>query len=323
MLKILVAGAIEQYSKSSQDFAVQLGRQIAKQEHILFTGCLNEFDRLVAEGASNWLLENGLDVSERIRSYILSEATPSHSYGVILRSQLSDWNLTHHQLYIPEQIRFADVVVLVSGSKGTMCAANWARIANKPVLPVAAFGGAAQQTYVEELKDFDSKYSDRIDQSQYEVLNMVSSDWEKLAAEVISLAERIVSSKNVFVVMSFSNTPQLEDAYESFREVCEEYQYECNRVDNTTTTERIIPEIVSSIENSAFVIADLTEESPNVYYELGFAHGLKKPVIVTARKGVHLPFDIRDIPVIFWEGQKRLKDRLRKKIHDIASLQGR
>jgi len=39
---------------------------------------------------------------------------------------------------------------------------------------------------------------------------------------------------------------------------------------------------------------------------------------VTARKGTTLPFDISDVPVIFWEGQENLKEQLRNRIGAIA-----
>ena len=73
----------------------------------------------------------------------------------------------------------------------------------------------------------------------------------------------------------------------------------------------------------AFVITDVSDVSPNVFYELGFAQGFGKQVVVTARKGTALPFDISDVPVIFWDGQENLKEQLRKRIGVIAARLGR
>lgn len=81
---------------------------------------------------------------------------------------------------------------------------------------------------------------------------------------------------------------------------------------------RILPHIMERIEHSAFVIADLTELKSNVFFELGYADGLKKPVVVTAMAGTQLPFDVKDVPTIFWDGQRKLKDDLRAKIGLIA-----
>jgi nucleoside 2-deoxyribosyltransferase len=123
--------------------------------------------------------------------------------------------------------------------------------------------------------------------------------------------------------MSFSGETKIEDAYDSFKEVCEEYNYQCTRINDANAINRIVPEIMANIKKSAFIIVDLTEERANVYYELGYAQGLNKPVIVTAFKDTPLPFDLHDIPTIFWDGQRNLKTRLREKIEKIASSQGR
>jgi len=62
------------------------------------------------------------------------------------------------------------------------------------------------------------------------------------------------------------------------------------------TTERIIPRIIDGIRRAALVIADVSEARPNVYYDVGLAHGMRKEVILTARRGTVLPFDVTDIP---------------------------
>lgn len=77
--------------------------------------------------------------------------------------------------------------------------------------------------------------------------------------DIVSLSEKLVSSKQVIAIMSYSEQSQLEDAYESFQLVCEEGGYQCQRVDHSNTVGRIVQEIIEKIEYAAFVIADLTE----------------------------------------------------------------
>jgi predicted Rossmann-fold nucleotide-binding protein len=327
MIRILVSGSIDLQDESAVDFAESLGREIINQGHVLLNGCLSELDRIVAESAFNQALDNGLETSKHVVSYILSGTNPSHGFGTILRSHLRSWELTDARLSAPEQIKLADLVVLVGGAEGTWRAANWAKFTNTPILPVTAFGGTAERIYAELIRNFDKNYATLIEKSHYERLNLYTADYEKLAVEVVSIAERIVSSEHVFVIMSFSNDPELgprlEDAYDSFQEVCGDLEFECSRIDDSSAVDRILPEIFSHIAKSAFVIADLSEEKANVYYELGYAQGLNMATVVTAVKGTELPFDVKDIPVIFWENQKQLKARLREKIGEIAKLHGR
>ena len=80
---------------------------------------------------------------------------------------------------------------------------------------------------------------------------------------------------------------------------CKLHSFQARRVDEAPDNRRIIPEIVRGVRHCAFVVADVTEAKPNVYWELGLASGMDKDVIVTAKKGTLLPFDINDVPVIF------------------------
>ena len=48
------------------------------------------------------------------------------------------------------------------------------------------------------------------------------------------------------------------------------------------------------LERADLVIADITENDPNVMYELGFAHALKKPVLPLVQRGSGpIPSDLK------------------------------
>jgi hypothetical protein len=121
--------------------------------------------------------------------------------------------------------------------------------------------------------------------------------------------------------MSFKR--DYRDVFASFKEVCREFNFEVERVDESASLERIVPRIEIGIRKSAFVIADVSELSPNVFYEVGYAKGLGKDVIVTAKKGTQLPFDLGDLPTIFWEIQAELREGLRKCLAGMKDKYGR
>jgi hypothetical protein len=324
MEKILVVGAFKAEDENAIEFVKQLGILIAKSNLILLNGCQNELDKLIAETVNDELVKAGVNPESRIINYITAESKPSHKFGRMLKSKLKNWGIEQEINAVPEQFEMADAIILIGGQQGTRRAAHWARnVSGVPLLPVACFGGTAERIYDEELSIFENKYGDRIERFEFEILNQFITDWGKLAHDVLDLAEKIAMSKHVFVIMSFSRDEKLEDAFDTFKGVCEEFGYECVRVDEKNTTGRIIPEIFLNIKKSAFCITDLTEEKPNVYYELGYAQGQGKHVIVTAYENSELPFDVKDIPVIFWKGQKQLRENLRMQIKEIAIKQGR
>ena len=59
-------------------------------------------------------------------------------------------------------------------------------------------------------------------------------------------------------------------------------------------------EIFRNINLSSLVMVDLTGLRPNCFMEGGFAFGVGKNTILTARKGTKLPFDAQAIRCHFW-----------------------
>jgi hypothetical protein len=313
MLHILIGGGFDENDKERlpqlEEFARLLGKEVISQGHILMNACRTSFDQVVAESANAAVMALKGNPTDRIVSYVLGGQKPAHTFGNVRTSQLIDWELGNPRLRVPEPIELADAIVLVGGFTGTHRGANWARISGKPLLPVSRFGGAADKIYAQELDSFDHRYRGRLAKSEFENLAQLNSDLAEFAHTVISLAERLQASKSVIVVMSFSDDPALADAYESYKEVCREFEYDCHRIDDESNVPRILPELLAQIGACAFTIVDLSDEKANVYYELGYAEALKKPLVVTAKKGTRLPFDVKDIPVVFWENQKGLNFR--------------
>ena len=234
-------------------------------------------------------------------------------------SPLLDWQMNHSELEVPEQIDLAGATIFVAGSEGTFWSKNWASLARKPILGIPRFGGAGETIYSQELKSL--RESSPAVAEDYETLNSLSINMSEYAEEVIRLVERLVTPRNVFTIMSFKR--EFRDVFASCKEVCREFEFEAERTDESASLERILPRIESGIRRSAFVMADISEPSPNVFYEIGFAKALGKDVIVTARRGTELPFDVGDVPVILWEIQEDLKDGLRRCLTGLVAKYGR
>ena len=149
-------------------------------------------------------------------------------------------------------------------------------------------------------------------------MNSVSDDWPEIAETIVSLAERVAESRSVVVIMSYAKRAELDDVFAAFEQVAQQLGYTCDRVTEENAGQRIVPEILERISRAAFTIVDLTDLRPNVFYELGYADGLRKRVVVTAKEGTELPFDVKDIPTIFWDGKEQLKADLRARIETIV-----
>jgi predicted Rossmann-fold nucleotide-binding protein len=315
-MRILVGGSLEDVPRDPElcrEFVAALGREIVKRGHVLLNGCRGSVDKEVATAAQEWLGKNGGNPDKSIISYCTNINAPVHRIGRVRQSSLPDWQMNHPELRVPEQIEQADATIFIAGHDGTFLAKNWAFYARKPILGVPRFGGAGETIYDQELARF--RTNSPATAEDYETLNQVSTDVSHYVAEVVTLAERLVTPRSVFTIMSFEK--EFRDVYASCKEVCKEFGLEAERTDETGSLERIIPRIEKGIRGSAFVIADVSAATPNVFYEVGFARGLGKELIMTAKKGTKLPFDVGDIPAIFWEIQEDLKEGLRKSIGDL------
>ncbi len=330
MLKILVVGGYlpdtEEKNKDIKNFGHHIGAEIIKQGHVLLNGCHSRFDRDVVEGAHAELLESDpQNINSRLKSYVRAGGEPIHRIGTLIQSALSTWDPAEGVDIIPEPIVQADVVIFVGGYHGVNRAVLWSELVHKPILPVATFKGASQKLYQRELGRLEEKYEGRVGRDDFEKLNMIGDDSSELAKEIVSLAERVLVSKFVAVMMSYGLEETVEkNLLNSYRIVCEEFGYVMETVTELTADEGIVQEIHKKIRHAAFIISDFTDLKPNVFYEFGYAQGLGQPCIVTAKKSTELPFDVKDIPILFWEEDwADLQDKLRIKIETIAKSQGR
>ncbi len=128
-----------------------------------------------------------------------------------------------------------------------------------------------------------------------------------------------------FVVMQFSS--QYNDVYfEVIKSVCEEQKIEILRIDEENGPGIIIQDITRSINESKFIIADISPVNPNVFYEVGYAHALNKPTILIAEKGTNLPFDVSSFRTLFYEnsigGKGKLENGLRRHIKAVLQKHG-
>jgi hypothetical protein len=75
---------------------------------------------------------------------------------------------------------------------------------------------------------------------------------------------------------------------------------------------KIMDQIRVGISSAKVLLAELTTKNPNVFYELGLAHALEKPVVLVSSNEADVPFDLQHIRVIYYDvmdpfwGQKLL-----------------
>lgn len=115
----------------------------------------------------------------------------------------------------------------------------------------------------------------------------------------------------VFVIMAF--TSDMDPIYEGIKAAGDYQGLRVDRVKDVPGDYKITDRILEMIRRARLLVADLTHERPNVYFELGYARGEGKPVITTAREGTRLHFDVKDWTCTFYNDSRVIEEHLRKR----------
>jgi hypothetical protein len=71
------------------------------------------------------------------------------------------------------------------------------------------------------------------------------------------------------------------------------------RADGISKPGLITGQVMDHVSRAALVIADLSLENPNVYYELALRHATRKPIVQLIRTADRLPFDVGQYRTVF------------------------
>jgi hypothetical protein len=126
---------------------------------------------------------------------------------------------------------------------------------------------------------------------------IASSDrLKKLGKEV-----GVSATDSCFVMQPFA--PPLGGYYEKiFRPAIEKAGLNPVRADaEIFGTGKIMDQVFQGIAAAKVLVAELTTRNPNVFYELGVAHALKKPVVLISAREEDVPFDLQHIRVIYYD----------------------
>jgi hypothetical protein len=135
-------------------------------------------------------------------------------------------------------------------------------------------------------------------------------------------------SRLCFVIMPFSATQSCTEKrwtsiFENLIRPAVEnagLNYVCRR--STARRGNIVAAIIEALRDAYVVIADLTDQNPNVFYELGVRHTLTNRTVLLAQDQKFIPFDLRPYAyhVYDWrtaKGKQQFATKLRELLIDV------
>ncbi len=122
-----------------------------------------------------------------------------------------------------------------------------------------------------------------------------------------------------FVLMPFSS--EFDDVYKlGIKAAADECDVVAERVDEQSFSESILERIYRQIKNADFIIADMTGQNPNVFYEVGYAHANDKLCTLLTRTSDDIPFDLKHHRhIVYGNSIQNLKNDLKKEIEWLKS----
>ena len=114
------------------------------------------------------------------------------------------------------------------------------------------------------------------------------------ASQEQSKVSRNIQNNEAFIICAFRD--ELNPICKVIKSVAHKHEMTARRVDEFEEDFQITEKIIQQIEEAKIIIADLSFERPNVYFEYGYARGAGRTgsIITLLRQGQNAHFDVKD-----------------------------
>lgn len=121
-----------------------------------------------------------------------------------------------------------------------------------------------------------------------------------------------MASKKLFAFVLMPFDGRFDDIYRiAIKETARDLDIIAERVDEQIYSESILERIFRQIDAADFVIADMTGQNPNVFYEVGYAHAKSKICTLITQDAADIPFDLKHHRhIVYGSSLQSLRDAL-------------
>src|SRR5947209_3710367 len=137
--------------------------------------------------------------------------------------------------------------------------------------------------------------------------------------ELQSVGRSSAEKPHVFLAMPFATT--MQDVFDyGIQPPVKKAKFLCERADYAFFTGDVIQWVRERITSAALVIAELTDQNPNVYLEVGYAWGKNIPTVLLVRDSAdHLKFDVRGQRCLIYTTIKELEKKLLRELQGVTA----
>jgi hypothetical protein len=272
-----------------------------------------DVDSLFKKHAQNWNNE----IKERIN--LIHHPAIGESLSIGFFTAWSDWIFRQfaNDKPLSEGMYYESIAIAVLGVRSNV---NYCPIPFDVIKPYFAALRNKNATYITLKKptaifleklfawfdSFDSPHG--VAQELEHDLMLVNPIWKARSTKELG--------NRVFILMPFSKEWS-KPVFDLIRGVSKDLEMECFRADDFFGKD-IVEEIWREILRASIIVVDVTEENPNVFYELGLAHAVGKDCVLLSQNAKYIPFDLNRFRHIIYTptpgGLKLLGTKLKKMI---------
>lgn len=121
------------------------------------------------------------------------------------------------------------------------------------------------------------------------------------------MTEEIEDKPTCFVIQSFDGGTYDRRYKETIRPALIKAKVDPQRADEILGLNPVIEKIETAIQSASICVAEVSEDNPNVWLELGYALALDRPTVILCDRAARtkLPFDVQHRPIIFYRTDSR------------------
>jgi hypothetical protein len=224
---------------------------------------------------------------------VISEALENAEVILVLISPSSlasewvarEWQiaLTRSKRVIPVLVHgatFADLPPMLADIQAVRLDNDDPAVIRKLARAIQSFSGSTEPLPVRQLN------------VQEIIEDTLSRTLERLGIDTPRLPVAAKTEENyIFVMISFD--PAMDPTFAAIESAARRVGMTAERSKDWKRDFRVTETILEKIESARLVVADLTLERPNVYFELGYARGKGKTVVTLLKEGSKAHVDVR------------------------------
>lgn len=330
---------VSNFIEKQCELAEKLGFHLGASGFKVKIGSFSELDFAFCKGVVAGIEERGDNPLEHVRQLVGGFTNQQY-----LHDSVAHQRMPAEDNFIEGKSVFFDkckALILIGGHQYAKMLGAWAINKGIPVFPLPLMNGYASHELWQHLasqNNDDGLIYSGVTNSDFEDLGIINPDPALLATNLFEMIEKSskswvrpsrlpeemryapksnrVIAKSVFVAMSFAEERQ--PVFDVIQQTSKESGFQCFRGDNQgfySKNIHIMTNVTESIVRSHIVVVDISDRNPNVFYELGVADTLGKPVILLFDGKGDVPFDVNGLRHIRYD-----KDDLDVLAKDLAEV---